>query len=261
MGLLFGVRLNMQLLNYKIKASINNNNHVPIVLIHGLFGDMDNLAMLARLLDDYKVISIDVRNHGDSFHSESMNYQLMAQDVVNVLEYLKLDKVMIIGHSMGGKIAMKLTELVPDKIAKLIVLDIAPVKYDRKHDKVLSALKIIENKELNRQAALEVMAESLDEMTSQFLLKSFKNGRFKFNVKAIDAHYNDIADWQKVTAFLGKTLFIVGGNSDYVLPRYQSEIIEQFPEAKAKVVVGTGHWLHAEKTDAVMKIIQDFLSK
>ena len=125
-----------QLLNYKIEGE----GHT-IVLIHGLFGNLDNLGLLARdLRQDFQVVSIDLRNHGLSFQSSQHNYELMAQDVLDTLQHLGLERYILIGHSMGGKVAMKLAGLAQAQVEKLLVLDMAPVAYgQRRHDNVLRA--------------------------------------------------------------------------------------------------------------------------
>ncbi|MEF1291287.1 alpha/beta fold hydrolase, partial [Vibrio sp. M260118] len=127
-----------QLLNYKLEGE----GHT-IVLIHGLFGNLDNLGLLARdLKQDHQVLSIDLRNHGLSFQSHQHNYALMAQDVYQLLQHLNLNRYTVVGHSMGGKVAMKLAELAPDQVDKLLVLDMAPVKYTQsRHDNVFNGLK------------------------------------------------------------------------------------------------------------------------
>lgn len=134
------------LLNYKISQPENPIDSTPILLIHGLFGDMNNLGMIARGLTDYTTIQIDVRNHGDSFHSDEMNYSVMAEDVAALLQSLNIQEVIIIGHSMGGKIAMALTEKINDKIKKLIVIDVAPVAYNvHRHTEIFAALNAVSN--------------------------------------------------------------------------------------------------------------------
>lgn len=117
-----------KLLNYQFNA-INNSQISPtLVFIHGLFGDMNNLGVIARAFSEkYPILRLDLRNHGQSFHSEEMNYQLMAEDVLQVIAHLNLTNVILIGHSMGGKTAMKCAMLRPHLIEKLIVIDIAPL--------------------------------------------------------------------------------------------------------------------------------------
>ena len=117
-----------QLLNYQFHQTKQVINSPTLVFIHGLFGDMNNLGVIARTFsDNYNILRVDLRNHGQSFHSETMNYDVMANDVWQLIDHLKLDKVILIGHSMGGKTAMKMTALQPQRVEKLVVIDIAPV--------------------------------------------------------------------------------------------------------------------------------------
>lgn len=254
-----------QLLNYKITEPEVKKYDTPIVLIHGLFGDMNNLGMIARGLEEYTTIQVDARNHGDSFHSEEMSYDLMAQDIADLLTHLNIDKVIIIGHSMGGKIAMTVTKVIPEKIDKLIIIDVAPVAYqERRHDEILAALKAVAASGItDRREAAELMREYISEgdFVIQFLLKSFRNGQFRFNVPVIDEKYDAVTTWQTIPTWTGKTLFIIGGDSSYVKKEYQEEVQAQLPNASAVIIAGAGHWVHAQKTDLVIKAILSFLQK
>ncbi len=254
-----------QLLNYKITTPEIEKHAVPILLMHGLFGDMNNLGMIARGLEEYTTIQIDARNHGDSFHSDIMNYEAMAQDIQNLLAHLEIEKVILIGHSMGGKAVMTVTKLIPDKIDKLIIIDVAPVAYEeRRHDEILAALKAVDASEItNRREATELMREYITEgdFVIQFLLKSFRDGKFRFNIPVLDTEYEAVSGWEKVPAWPGKILFIIGGDSPYVQRAYQTEVQAQFPNASAVVIAGAGHWVHAQKTDLVLKAIHNFLDK
>ncbi len=254
-----------QLLNYKITHPEVKKHETPILIMHGLFGDMNNLGMIARGLDEYSVIQIDARNHGESFHSDEMSYDLMAQDIVTLLDHLKIDRVILIGHSMGGKAVMTVTKLIPDRIEKIIVIDVAPVDYqERRHDDILAALKAVEASGItDRREAAELMKEYISEgdFVIQFLLKSFRNGAFRFNVPVIDTQYEAVSGWEKVPAWPGKILFIIGGDSNYVQKAYQAEVEAQFPNATAVIIAGAGHWVHAQKTDLVVKAILTFLDR
>ena len=118
------------LLNYQFNQVKQTINSPTLVFIHGLFGDMNNLGIIARAFsENYNILRVDLRNHGHSFHSEKMNYQLMAEDVIAVIRHLNLSKVILIGHSMGGKTAMKITALCPELVEKLIVIDMSPLPY------------------------------------------------------------------------------------------------------------------------------------
>ena len=248
-------------LNYKIEGE----GHT-IVLIHGLFGNLDNLGLLARdLRNDHQVLSIDLRNHGQSFHSEQHNYTEMARDVANLLNTLELTDVTIIGHSMGGKVAMALTQLTT--IKQLVVLDMAPVAYQqRRHDNVFSGLQaVIKEQPHSRSEALNILEKHIEiDGVRQFLTKSlFKNDHsvmeWRFNVRSLLSNYDQIIGWEPIPASATRTLFIKGGNSDYLTHEHQSSIQEQFSNAKAHVIANTGHWLHAEKPAEVLRAIRKFI--
>lgn len=253
------------LLNYDLQPETEASQaHAPtVVLIHGLFGSIGNLGMIARALKStYSVLQIDLRNHGLSGQTEEMNYTLMAQDILETLDHLNIQQCLVIGHSMGGKVAMRLANLAPERVEKLVVLDIAPVAYDiRHHDVILQALFSVERAEVNsRTEATQMMREYLsEEMVIQFLMKSFVQGKWRFNIHAIDAHYDDILDWRDQPAFGKASLFIRGGASPYVKEQYFAQIKAQFPLAQIQTVEGAGHWLHAEKPEQVLALIQDFL--
>ena len=239
-----------------------------IVLIHGLFGSADNLGLMARSLKDkYKVISVDLRNHGRSPHSDQFTYREMAQDVLAVIDQLDIERFSLIGHSMGGKVAMAATELAATRINHLLVLDMAPVHYHvHRHENVFNGLREVSRHTVSKRSEAEpLLAKHVVEPgVRQFLLKSFakqESGLFdwRFNVEGLIANYATIMGWQDITPFSGKTLFIKGQNSEYILPEHRSAIGAQFPNAKAHLVANTGHWLHAEKPETVNRIILNFL--
>lgn len=254
-----------QLLNYKVTEPEVKKHDVPILLMHGLFGDMNNLGMIARGLDEYTTIQIDARNHGESFQSDEMNYDVMAMDIVNLLAHLNIEKVILLGHSMGGKAVINVTKLIPDKIDKLIIIDVAPVAYhERRHDEILATLKAVSASGItNRRTATELMREYITEgdFVIQFLLKSFRNGEFRFNVPVLDEKYENITGWNPIPTWTGKAFFIIGGDSSYVKKEYQEAVQAQLPNASAIIIAGAGHWVHAQKTELVIKAILSFLDK
>lgn len=263
-----------QQLNYQ---QIGQGEH--IVLIHGLFGSLENLNMVAKSLSDqYCVTSIDVRNHGNSFHQEGMQYEALAQDVINLLATLTIECCHILGHSMGGKIAMQIALSHPEKVKKLIIADIAPVVYPAHHLTIIKGLQAIElNNIKNRKEADKQLANYVETVSvRQFLLRNLviKKGEdsnekehftFKCNLTNIEQGYPqimqgiDLNNSDNTAPFQGETLFIKGGNSDYILPIHQDSIHALFPQAKAKIIQGAGHWLHAEKTVIFNKIVKNFL--
>ncbi|MDC9604521.1 esterase [Xenorhabdus griffiniae] len=250
-------------LNYHLHTVENLQSSTPIVLIHGLFGDLNNLGVLGRELQQhYPVIQIDVRNHGISPRMENMDYRDMAQDVLALLDELTVSKAIIIGHSMGGKIAMSMTAIAPERIEKIVVIDMAPVAYlVRRHDSIFTALnKVVAAGVQTRQAAADIMRQDIqEEGVIPFLLKSFHQGEWKFNLPVLQKEYEKIIGWETIPAWHNPALFIRGGNSDYINEEYREEIISQFPQATAWVVAGCGHWVHAEKPEAVLRAIHRFL--
>lgn len=185
-------------LNIRAQTAQNQHNNSPIVLVHGLFGSLDNLGVLARdLVNDHNIIQVDMRNHGLSPRDPVMNYPSMAQDLVDTLDALQIDKATFIGHSMGGKAVMALTALAPDRIDKLVAIDIAPVDYHvRRHDEIFAAINAVsESDAQTRQQAAAIMRQHLNEEgVIQFLLKSFVDGEWRFNVPVL---------WETVSAYCG----------------------------------------------------------
>ncbi len=238
-----------------------------VVLIHGLFGSYENLGVIARSLSEqYQVVNVDVRNHGRSGHSTDMNYRQMADDLAQTLDALKLAKVALLGHSMGGKLAMAFALLHPQRVTKLILADIAPVAYPPRHNSIFAGLEAVDlDKLTSRAEADKQLAEYINEAgVRQFLLKSLvkEHDRFywRFNLAALKANYAALIGEPLVHGqYNGPVLFIKGGDSDYILPEHRPAIMQLFPQAQAKIIQGTGHWLHAEKPAAFTKLVQDFL--
>ena len=256
-----------QLLNYKLEGE----GHT-IVLIHGLFGNLDNLGLLARdLKQDHQVLSIDLRNHGQSFHSNVHSYAAQALDVKALLEQLAIKRITLIGHSMGGKVAIKVAEMLESTleviIEKLIVLDMAPVHYTQhRHTNVFAGLNAVDAaKPSDRKQAMALLAEHIEmEGVRQFLGKSLHriDGHigWRFNVSHLWHNYANILGWQPITQISTPTLFIKGADSDYLLAEHQSAIQAQFSQVKAHVIANTGHWLHAEKPTEVLRTIRKFIA-
>ena len=246
-------------LNYKLQG-----NKQPILLMHGLFGSLDNLNMLAKdLVANYQTIQVDLRNHGQSPWSNIMNYQAMAEDIAELCHGLQLQNLILIGHSMGGKVALQLSQLIPQQISKICVIDIAPVKYTQTiNTPVIKALaQCIDQQLVDRKQIAEVMRQhGLSEPTILFLLKSFKHERWLFNADVIINQYDNICDWQIISACDIPTLFIRGGNSNYITDKDYPAIFSQFPNAQIETVAGAGHNVHAEKTEQVLQLLYPWLA-
>ncbi|MBA8328377.1 MULTISPECIES: esterase [Citrobacter] len=252
-------------LNIRAQSAQNLHNNSPIVLVHGLFGSLDNLGILARdLVVDHDIIQVDMRNHGLSPRSPEMNYPAMAQDLLDTLDAQQIEKATFIGHSMGGKAVMALTALAPDRIDRLVAIDIAPVDYQvRRHDAIFTAINAVTDAQVtSRQQAASVMRQHLhEEGVIQFLLKSFVDGEWRFNVPVLWDQYPHIVGWETIPAWEHPALFIPGGNSPYVTEAYREQLLAQFPQARAHVIAGAGHWVHAEKPEAVLRAIRRYLNE
>ncbi|QMD53704.1 esterase [Citrobacter sp. RHB35-C21] len=252
-------------LNIRAQSAQNLHNNSPIVLVHGLFGSLDNLGILARdLVADHDIIQVDMRNHGLSPRSPEMNYPAMAQDLLDTLDDRQIEKAIFIGHSMGGKAVMALTALAPERVERLVAIDIAPVDYHvRRHDEIFAAINAVTDAQSSsRQQAASVMRQHLqEEGVIQFLLKSFVDGEWRFNVPVLWEQYPHIVGWETIPAWEHPALFIPGGNSPYVTEAYREQLLAQFPQARAHVIAGAGHWVHAEKPEAVLRAIRRYLSE
>lgn len=260
------------LLNYQLKQTSKHEStdkNEIIFIIHGLFGSLANLSSLGKELQaDYDVILVDVRNHGQSPRSLSMTYPEMANDIFELADSLNIQQFSILGHSMGGKIAMTCALQQPERINKLIIADIAPTSYPDKHSEVfkgLQAVRIANAK--NRTEAEKILAEYVDiPAIRQFLLKSYQRGedgfKFVYDVDNLQSNYALIRGWpENNSSYQKATLFIKGEHSDYIEASSHEVIMSLFPNAKLKVINETGHWLHAEKAKTFNRLVINFLGQ
>ena len=255
------------MLLYTHSSGLTESTAEPVILIHGLFGSYENLGVIARSLSEqYHIINVDVRNHGRSGHSDQMNYQLMADDLAQTLDALNISKAALLGHSMGGKLAMTFALLYPHRVTKLIAADVAPVAYPARHNNIFSGLFAVDIANLSSRAqADEQLSAFVHEAgVRQFLLKSLikEDDKFhwRFNLNALKANYSALTDAPMAEGqYDGPVLFIKGSESDYILPEHKDLITRLFPNAHAKIIQGTGHWLHAEKPAAFTRLVQEFL--
>lgn len=256
--------MSVQKLNYQV-----NGEGKPLVILHGLFGMLQNWGAQTRALaDEFQVITVDLRDHGRSPHSTDLSYPLMAADVRQLIADLGHEKVDLLGHSMGGKVAMQLACEPDSPIDKLIVADISPVAYDNQHSSVFAGLQAVDtNSVRSRQEADRCIAEQVEDPSVRaFLLTNLYRHEGKFawraNVDLLFSHYSEIRKAPAMEQpFEGPTLFIKGENSDYILPKYQQEILKWFPNADYKIIAGTGHWMHAEKPEMFTSLVRRFLTQ
>jgi esterase len=239
----------------------------PLIILHGLMGSSDNWLPQAKILsENYHVYIVDQRNHGQSPHDEVLDYKVLANDLKDFIEQHKLEKPIILGHSMGGKTAMNFAVAHPGKLDKLIVADIAPKYYKVHHDVIVKGLKAIPIDTIKtRTEADEVLAEYVqEEDVRQFLLKNLarkSEGGFswKINLPVIEKSLEDVGqDLQFEGTFEGPTLFIRGGKSNYVKDEDRDRIKTLFPKSTL-VTLDTGHWIQAEKPKEFVEVVENFL--
>lgn len=251
-----------------LKVSVKGSGE-PLILLHGLFGSADNLRRVALTLeDDYQVWRVDLRNHGESFHSDQMDYIRMVDDLYTLMQANNIQQAHLLGHSMGGKAAMQFALNFPEKVHSLLVADIAPVQYQAHHHAILQGLTSVNLHAVqNRKMADQQLASYIKESSvRQFLLKSLdlsdkSQAKWKFNLAAIIENYTNILDGcYSEQPFTGRTLFIAGGNSDYIKPEYRAQTMMLFPNAQLKIIPDASHWLHAEKPEIFIGICQRFLN-
>ncbi|WP_342804501.1 alpha/beta fold hydrolase [Alteromonas sp. M12] len=255
----------MQSINYHLSS--NQAEKPYLVLLHGLFGSLDNLSMVRKALEDsHNVLSIDLPDHGKSAFTDAFSFTSYANKIVQLIASVNITKVSILGHSLGGKIAMKIALDNPQLIDKLVIADIAPVSYTPRHQNVFKALNAVDLKSItSRGDADAVMSEYLKEPgVSQFLLKSLKqvdgNWRWDFNLQLLQRDYPAISEGISSDNVCSvPVLFIKGGQSDYILPEHKSAISALFPNSSAKVIGSAGHWLHAQKPVIFNRLVSDFL--
>jgi esterase len=239
----------------------------PIFFLHGLMGMLDNLQAPARFLEDrFQVIIVDLRNHGHSPHSDEFTYESMVGDLIELMGDLNIDEAHFLGHSMGGKVAMKLAQMHPDMVDKLIVADIGPRYYSVHHQSILTALRAVPLDQLERRTdAEEFMKPYISEMgVRQFLMKSLYHpdrGIFawRFNLDVIEAKIENVGEAMEDADFEGPMLFIRGSLSSYILDEDWPDIKLIFPNAYLVTIDNAGHWLHTEKPNEFMQAVSDFL--
>ncbi|WP_394205382.1 alpha/beta fold hydrolase [Shewanella waksmanii] len=240
-----------------------------VMLIHGLFGSADNLKTLGRHLSQhYHVVRIDVPNHGLSPKWSQMSYASLAEAIIELLDHLQIDKAHLVGHSMGGKIAMATALSYPEKVSSVIAADISPVAYPRRHDKVFAALTSLPLEQITSRndAMSHLKHQGIDDGTAMFLIKNLirneQSFSWRMNLTGLQQSYDELIGWPSFpTSYLGPALCIRGGDSDYVTAAHRQAYIEQLPNIESKTIAATGHWLHAQKPEIFNRIVADFINK
>ena len=239
-----------------------------LILLHGLFGSADNwFGVAPKLAEKFHVFIPDLRNHGHSPHHAEMDYPLMAADVGEFLSAQKIESAFVIGHSMGGKVAMQFALDFPARVKKLVVVDMAPRVYARTHDYVFQALLALDlnlfqtRSQMEEQLASEIPSLNL----RRFLLKNLGRddcGKFfwKMSLHAVWKNYLRLGEkLSSQNQFEKPTLFIRGGKSDYIGTTDEIEIQQRFPLAKIKTIPTANHWVHADAPEEFVRLVLDFI--
>ena len=241
-----------------------------VLLLHGLFGMGSNLGALARALqDEYRVYSADLPNHGRSQWLTEAGISTLANAIAEWMDECGLSSTVLIGHSLGGKVAMQLALSQPTRVSALVVADIAPVDYPSRHNEVFAALVAVAAAGCRSRAeAGKLMASYLqEEDVIQFLLMSLKREEsgtynWRFNLPGLQENYDAVREAPAaVGCYEGKVLFIKGADSNYILPEHEQPIRALFPQAQVKIMTDCGHWLHAQQPRLFNHIVKQFLAE
>ena len=250
-----------------ILNAIEAGDGPPLVLLHGLFGRAQNFGMVTRqLAKHHRILALDLRNHGASAHAKGMSYAAMADDVLETLAAAKFRPANVLGHSMGGKVAMMLALQHPEAVTRLLVADIAPVAYAHHNQAVARAMLALEMRPgLTRAEALDALAAGVPEAGIRaFLLQNLEFGqapRWRIGLENIADGIADIEGWPALgpdRAYEGPTLFLGGARADYILPTGDAAIRRYFPEACIEMIADAGHWLHADQPVAFAAAVESF---
>ena len=241
----------------------------PVIILHGLFGSSRNWQGIAKkLAEEFRVIAVDLRNHGQSAFAASMQYAEMAEDLYHLISELSLESPNLIGHSMGGKVAMMAALKYQNRIKKLVILDIAPVQYGHRYGKIFAALNNLPlDRITSRNEAETILDQTInDQALTRFLLQNLTRSgpgfQWRINIRAIEENIEyintfpediDNLQWNKPALFLG------GKNSMFIQPRFHKSILELFPAAEIELIENAGHMLHIEQAAIVVDKIRDFL--
>lgn len=268
--------LNSGLMNLYFQTYPDNLNisdfagqDIPIIIVPGLFGSTANWRAVAkRLGESHKVITIDQRNHGRSPHASSQTYADMVQDLKHFCDHHNLDKIVLCGHSMGGKVAMLFALEYPDIVSKLIILDIAPIAYSHSHAPYLRSLIDLDLSVLkSRSDADRQLRESIPDLgTRMFLLQSLSGSpgqyQWKLNLPVLLEYMQEMTGFpEKKGSTDMDAIFVAGDLSDYLCDQHHPEILSLFSNTEFFSIPNAGHWLHAEQPQQVLDIINNFIQE
>ena len=257
-----------------LHVKVTGNGSSNLILLHGLFGAGNNLGQLARAFrDDFTVYSVDLPDHGKSPWSSVPSIEGYAKAVAHWLIEHDLPQAIVVGHSLGGKVAMQLALDFPFLVQKLVILDIAPITYSSRHDSVFRALNAVSDARVtSRTDARAILAHYLEEpRVADFLLTNAELGadgvlKWRFNLPGLQSGYERIlgevkASGEDISPVSAPTLVLRGELSDYVNEPYERLFAPLFSVFDVRTVIGAGHWLHQEKTAEVYREAQRFIDR
>ncbi|WNH11058.1 alpha/beta fold hydrolase [Thalassobellus suaedae] len=241
----------------------------PFVILHGFLGMSDNWKTLGTQFSEqgFQVHLVDQRNHGHSFHDDEFNYEVLVEDLKNYCDAHKLNNIVLLGHSMGGKTAMLFATQYPELVSKLIVADISPRFYPVHHDAILEGLSALDFNDIKSRGQADKQLSNYvhDLGTRQFLLKNLywvEKGKLALRIN-IDVLKNDVAEvgepLPSYATFNKDTLFLRGDRSEYIGVGDEAIIANHFPKAKIKTISNAGHWLHAENPKEFFEAVEQFV--
>lgn len=242
----------------------------PLILLHGLLGSHHNLLPQAEnFAKRFRVFALDHRNHGLSPHADEFDYDVMAEDVMKFMRNQKLSQARFMGHSMGGKVAMRLAQLYPDAVARLVVVDMSVHEYPPRYAAMLDAMLALDLAAFKQRNEIDVALEPVvaSKTMRQFLLKNVGRDAsgalfWKPNLHAIRANYDRIRGALPTgKPYDGPTLFVRGANSDYVRATDLGLIRATFPRAELETIENAGHWVHAEAPEKFNALVGAFLTR
>jgi esterase len=244
---------------------------LPVLVLHGLLGSARNWTGVAKTLaETHRVFALDLRNHGRSPWAETMSFDEMAGDVAAFIDRHGLSPAAVIGHSLGGKVAMRVALIRPDLVRRLVVVDVAPVAYTHSFAPYVAAMRQVDLAALERRADADLALQRTvsDAAVRNFLLQNLiktDNGFvWRVNLDALAANMPELLGFPAPAdeaAYRGPALFIAGSRSPYVQAEHRPLIARLFPAAEQAVIEGAGHWVHAERPAEFLAALRGFLTQ
>lgn len=243
----------------------------PLIILHGLFGSSGNWKRIGRSLAmQHRIMAVDLRNHGRSPHTATMSYAEMVDDLFAVMDREKLVRATLLGHSLGGKVAMLAALQQPERVTELIIVDIAPARYRHNYAEIVTALRDIDLDRVVRRADADVQLKQsiADIRLRSFLLQNLVSdaGRYRWRIflPAIARALPDLSGFPNLSPsrrFWAPSLFVRGEQSDYVIRECYPAIRARFPLAEIVTIPGASHWVHAEQPERFQSTLRCFFSK